>query len=84
MFEWKNIFQQILEVGWSDFFSSKRNSIYIFFITDSETGWARAFFVLTCVAAVMETTKLGTDEQERLTRRPSASSTMRLPPGQMM
>ena len=32
----------------------------------------------------METTKLGTDEQDRLTRLPSASSTIRLPPGQMM
>ena len=33
----------------------------------------------TCVAAVMETTKLGTEEQERFTLRPSARSTMRLP-----
>merc|ERR1712181_108602 len=37
-----------------------------------------------CVAAVMETTKLGTEEQERFTLRPSARSTMRLPLGQMM
>lgn len=37
-----------------------------------------------CVHVVMDTTKLGTDEQLRLTLRPSASSTIRLPFGQMM
>ena len=33
---------------------------------------------------VMETTKLGTEEQLRLTLLPSASSTIRFPFGQMM
>ena len=37
-----------------------------------------------CVQVVMETTKLGTEEQLRLTLRPSASSTIRFPFGQMM
>ena len=39
--------------------------------------------MVTWVAAVMETTKLGTEEQERLTLLPSASSTILLPLGQM-
>jgi hypothetical protein len=36
------------------------------------------------VAVVMDTTKLGTDEQDRLTLRPSANRTILLPLGQMM
>ena len=36
------------------------------------------------VHVVMETTKEGTDEQDKLTRRPSANRTIRFPVGQMM
>ena len=36
------------------------------------------------VTVVIETTKLGTEEQDKLTRRPSAKRTIRFPFGQMM
>ena len=37
-----------------------------------------------CVHVVIDTTKLGTEEQERLTRRPSAKRTSLFPPGQII
>ena len=43
-----------------------------------------SFGAPTWVVAVIETTKDGTEEQLRLTRRPSANIMIRLPSGQMM
>ena len=37
-----------------------------------------------CVHVVMDTTKLGTEEHERLTLRPSANRTSLFPPGQII
>ena len=63
-------------------------NIFCFFcLTNSEiwnSGQGASWIDFTWVTAVIETTRLGTELQDRLTLLPSASSTIRLPPGQIM